>query len=281
MVPRLGAAASLCPTAGIGAPSATSPTDGLLSPPPLPPSDVESPPCVTRAANPSPGGAEWRRAALARLLLLGLVLPVAGDDDGVVALVRLEGELLERLELVGLQLLHLLGEDMLGGGGGVDAVGLDRDDRVAFVLEEERGVERDDARLVGLRDVGEDAVDHADEHPVLLRVARVLDDRDDVCALLRDVDQVAARAVGELDGVDAARLADEVRDVRDRRARRGAEVEHLRAGLHPDGVDPAEDGGGELGAERVPDAVLDLGLLLALALLHRDPLLAVHRVAHR
>jgi predicted xylose isomerase-like sugar epimerase len=54
---------------------------------------------------------------------------------------------------------------------------------VPIVLEEEVRVEGDDAGLVGLGDVGEDAVDHADEHAVLVRVARVLDDRDDVRAL--------------------------------------------------------------------------------------------------
>ena len=46
---------------------------------------------------------------------------VARDDYGVIALIRLEGELLERLELLGLQLVDLLGEDVLGGRGRVDA----------------------------------------------------------------------------------------------------------------------------------------------------------------
>ena len=37
--------------------------------------------------------------------------------------------------------------------------------------------------------------------------------------------------------------------------------EDLGAGRDVDGVDAREDGGGELGAEGVPDAVLDLFLL--------------------
>ena len=44
------------------------------------------------------------------------------------------------------------------------------------VLEEVLGVEADDARLVGLRDVREDDVDGGDEHAVFLGGAGVLDD---------------------------------------------------------------------------------------------------------
>ncbi len=64
--------------------------------------------------------------------------------------------------------------------------------------------------------------------------------------------------MGELDGVDRPLGADDVRDVRDRGARGGAEVEDLGAGRDVDGVDAREHGGGELGAEGVPHAVLDL-----------------------
>ena len=74
-------------------------------------------------------------------------------------------------------------------------------------------VESDDARLVGLRDVGEDGVHHADEHAVLLRVARLLDDGDDVGALLGHVDEVTAGAVRELNAVDDTLGADDVRAV--------------------------------------------------------------------
>ena len=55
--------------------------------------------------------------------------------------------------------------------------------------------------LIGLSHVGEDGVHHGHEHPVLVRVSRVLDDRHHVGPLLRHVDEVAARSVRELDGV--------------------------------------------------------------------------------
>mmetsp|Transcript_7365 Transcript_7365/g.18902 ORF Transcript_7365/g.18902 Transcript_7365/m.18902 type:complete len:299 (-) Transcript_7365:103-999(-) len=204
-------------------------------------------------------------------LLLGRH-PVASDDDGVVPLVRLERELLGRPEVLLLQLLHFPGKDGLGRDGGVDAVGLDGDDESALVLEEVLRVDRDNAGLVGLRHVGEDAVHHAHDHPVLGRVARILDDGHDVGTLLRHVDEVTPGTVRELDGVDDALGAHEIGDVRDGRARSRTEVEHLGSGLHVDFVEPAEDAGAQLGPEGVPDTVLRL---LALRSVHGDALLSV------
>ena len=121
---------------------------------------------------------------------------------------------------------------------------LDRDYEVAAVLEEELGVESDDPGLVGLGDVGEDAVDHRDEHAVLVGVPRVLNDGHHVSPLLRHVQQVAAgpegghkcdvtsmtchdEPVGELDGVDHALGPHHVGHVADGGAGGGAQVQHL------------------------------------------------------
>ena len=70
---------------------------------------------------------------------------------------RLKGELLVGLDHLELHLLDLGGEDDLGGCGRVNAVGLDRDDDVAVVLQEVVRVEADDTGLVRLGDVGEAA----------------------------------------------------------------------------------------------------------------------------
>ena len=56
------------------------------------------------------------------IILLGRA--VHADDDGVVALVGLEGDLLQGLHLLGAHLLNLAGEHGLGLSGGIDAVGL-------------------------------------------------------------------------------------------------------------------------------------------------------------
>ena len=116
-------------------------------------------------------------------------------------------------------------------------------------------------------------------------MAGVLDDGDDVGAAGGHVDQVAARAVRELDGVDGAGGADDVGDVRYRGAGGGTEVEHLGAGLHVDAIETAEDTRGQLAPEGVPDPVFGLGgdggavLFPRLAVLDRDALLAVDGLA--
>jgi hypothetical protein len=200
-------------------------------------------------------------------LILGFEFTINTHDDTVISLEGLKCDLLQRLQSVALHLLDLGGEDNGRGERRVDAVGLDGDDEVAVVLEEVLRVDGEDALLVRLRDVHEDDVDHRHQHAVLDGRARVLDDGDDVGAALAHLDEIAARAVGELDGVDGARRADDVGDVRDGRARRAAEVQDLAAGRHVDRLDAAVDGGRELRAVRVPHAVLLLlGVVLGDAL---------------
>ena len=88
-------------------------------------------------------------------------------------------------------------------------------------------------------------------------MTRILNNGDDVCAVGGHVDEVTARAVGELDGEDSALGSDNVSDVGDGSSRRSTEVEDLAARAHVDVVDTAENTGGQLASEGVPDAVLD------------------------
>lgn len=81
---------------------------------------------------------------------------------------------------------------------------LNGNDEVASVLEEVLGIDADNTGLVGLGNIGEDGVNHGHEHAVLERVSGILNNRDDVGSLLGSVDQITARTVGELDGVDHA-----------------------------------------------------------------------------
>ena len=205
------------------------------------------------------GSSQWATVLRLSGLLDGAV---DTDDDGVVALEGLEGDLLEGAETVLLHLVDLRGEDDGGLHGGVDAVSLDGDAVVAAVLEEVGGVDGKDTGLVGLGNIHEDAVNHGDEHAVLDGVAGILDDGDDVGAALGHLDEVTAGAVGELNSVDHTLGADEVGDVGDGGTGGTAEVEDLGAGAHVAGLDTVVDGGGKLGAVGVPEAVL---LLLALA----------------
>lgn len=76
----------------------------------------------------------------------------------VVTLIRLQRNLLDRLELRVFQFLHFGRKNGFRDGCRVDTAGFDGDDDVATVFEEGLCVVDDDTGLVGLRDVGEDDV---------------------------------------------------------------------------------------------------------------------------
>jgi len=212
----------------------------------------------------------WQENQSLRLGLLGRA--VDADDHSVIAVIRLEGQLLLGLKLVLLETVALGGVDDVGGGGGINAIGLDGDDELATVLQEHGSVERDDTGLIRLRDIGEDAIDHADQHAVAERLAGVLDDRDDVRALLGHVGKITSRAVRELNSINNAIRADHVRNMRNSGTRRTTQVQDSHTRLDRHVTDAADDRSSNLGTERVPHTVLDLLFIL----LNRNTLLAIH-----
>ena len=185
--------------------------------------------------------------SLVCLLILLFLLggTVLSNYHGVIALVGLQRKLLQRFEVLVLQFADFPAEDGLRRGGGIDTTGLDGDHAMSSVLEKVVRVEGHDAGLIGLGDVGEDAVDHTDEHAVFEGMARVLDDGDDVGARFGHVDEVAAGSVGELDGVDGTGGSDNVGHVRDGGAGRGTKIQYLGSRLDPDIIDTTKNGGSD------------------------------------
>jgi len=168
------------------------------------------------------------------------------SDHGVISLEGLKGKLLLGLDALLSHLLHLTGEDGLGGSSRVDTVGLDGNKNTTADLQEQVSVETDDTGLIGLGNIGEDAVDHADEHTVLERVTGVLDDGDDVGTVGSHVDKITAGTVRELDGVNGTSGSDDISNVRNRSTRSSTEVKDLAAGLHVDILETTEDTSGNL-----------------------------------
>lgn len=123
-------------------------------------------------------------------------------NHSVVSLERLQSELLLGLQPLLTHLLNLTGEDGLRCGRAVDTVGLDGHDDTTTVLQEKVGVEANNTGLVGLGNIGEDAVNHRDKHAVLERVTGVLDNRNDIGAVGSHVDEITARTVRELNSVN-------------------------------------------------------------------------------
>lgn len=202
----------------------------------------------------------------------------------MVTLEGFKGKLLLGLDAHLPQLGDFLGEDGLRCGSRVDTVGLDGDDDTTADLQEETSVETDNTGLIGLGNVGEDAVDHADQHTVLEGVTGILNNGDDVCAVGGHVDQITTRAVRELNCEDGSLRTNDIGNVGDGGTGSSTKVENLGSRAHVDVVDTTKDTGSQLGTEGVPDAVLDSrgsGILAVLGLLSTDAdaLLAIDALA--
>lgn len=164
----------------------------------------------------------------------------------MVTLEGLEGQLLLRLDLLLTHLLDLLSEHNLGLGCAVNTVGLDGDNDTTLGLEEHVGVQSDNTGLIGLGNIGKDDINHGHEHTVTERVTGILNDGDDVGAVSGHADQITARAVRELDGVDVTGGSDNISDVRNGGTGGTTNVENLGAGLHVDVIKTTENTSGQL-----------------------------------
>jgi hypothetical protein len=70
-----------------------------------------------------------------------------------------------------------------------------------------------EAHGILLLTIGEDDIDHADEHPVLCRVTGVLNNGDNVRPLLGHVDEISSTSVREFDSVYGSLGSDNVGNV--------------------------------------------------------------------
>ena len=177
-----------------------------------------------------------------------------------------------------------MGEHLLRRRSAVNTVGLDGDEHTTTALQEETSIQSDDTGLVRLGDIGEDAVDHWDEHSVLQGMTGVLDNGDNVGAASCHVDQVTAGSVRELDGVDCTSGANNVGNVRNGSSRSGTEVQNLLSWAHVDRLETTEDTSSQLASEGIPHTIFDLGgggvlVLVVAGCLDSDTLLAVDRLA--
>lgn len=214
-------------------------------------------------------------------LLLQTTSDVTADNDTVISLVRLQGQLLQRLDSLLSQLLNLSGEDSLGIDSRVNTVGLDGDDDTSLVLQEQVGVQSNNTSLIWLSHIGENSVDHTDQHTVLLWVTSIVNDRNDVRSLLGHADQLSTWSVRELNGVNHTLWANNVGNVGNRGTGGSTQVQDLLAWSNTQLIDTTHDTGSQLGSERVPHTVLNLGswgTLLFGWLVNRDSLLSVDRL---
>lgn len=207
---------------------------------------------------------------------------VTSGNHGVITLEWLQSQLLKWLHALLSHLLNLTSENGLWCGGRIDTVGLDGDENTTSDLEEEMGVQANNTGLIWLGNIGEDNIDHGNEHSVAEWVAGILDDWNDVGAVSSHVDQITAGSVGELNSENGTGWADDISNVGNGGSGGSTEVENLCSWLDEDLVETSKDASCDLGSERVPDSVLGLGgvwssvLIDAVGVLDRDTLLAVN-----
>ena len=73
-----------------------------------------------------------------------------------------------------------------------DITHLNGDDKVSLVLQEVGGIDGDYSGLIRLCHISKYDVHHAKQHPILMGMSGILDDRDDISPLLGHIDEVSA-----------------------------------------------------------------------------------------
>jgi hypothetical protein len=170
-------------------------------------------------------------------------------------------------------------------GCAVDTVGLDRHNDTTTGLQEQVGVQADNSGLVRLSNIGEDDINHADQHSVSQGVSGVFNNGDDVGAVGSHADQITARSVREFNSVDSSSRTNDISDVTDGCTASSTKVEHLGTGTHVDIIQTTKDTGSQLGTEGVPHTVFGLVVSWDLAVdgraggLDRDALFAINSLS--
>lgn len=132
----------------------------------------------------------------------------------MVAFIRLQVYLFDWPEFLLTESVDLLSEYLLRWDCRIDTACFDRDHKRATVLDKHGGIESQNSCLVRLGNVCKNDVHHRHKHAILLRMSCILDDRNDVCTLLRHVNEVTAGSLGKFNRINSASRANQVRDVR-------------------------------------------------------------------
>jgi hypothetical protein len=132
---------------------------------------------------------------------------------------------------------------------------------MAIVLQEMMSVECDDTSLIRLSNISKDDIDHRNKHTVLVRVTSIFNDWDNVRSLLSHVDQVTTRSVREFNSIDSTFGANDISNVRNGSSRSGTKIEDLLARSNVNVIYTTKDTGSNLGTERIPNTVFNLGTI--------------------
>lgn len=135
-------------------------------------------------------------------LLLRLVALVFSGNQTVVTLEGFQGKLELGLDGLSSHLLDFAGEHFSRRGSTINAVCLDGNENTAADLEEPVGIHGNNTGLIGLGNVGEDDIDHGNDHAIPSGLTGVLNNGNDVGSPRCHADEVTSRSGRELDCVD-------------------------------------------------------------------------------
>lgn len=133
----------------------------------------------------------------------------------MITLIRFEGELFLRFNTFLLKFLDFTSENCSSIDSRIDTISLDRNDNVSTSLKEIVSVKSDNTSLIGLGNIGENDINHTDEHAIFMRMTSVFNDGDDVRSLLGHVNEITTGTVREFDGINETSGTDNISNVRD------------------------------------------------------------------
>lgn len=118
--------------------------------------------------------------------------------------------------------------------------------------------------LIGLSNISKNNINHADEHAVLLWMAGIFNDRDDISALLGNIDKITAGTVGELDGIAETLGTNNIGNMRNGGTGCSTKVQDFHARCNMNMVKTTKNTSSKLGSERIPHTVFGLGSISVL-----------------
>ena len=73
---------------------------------------------------------------------------------------------------------------------------------MATIFEEIMCIVSNDTGLIGLGNIGENYIDHANKHPIFKGMPSILYDGNNIWALFSDIDEITSRSMTEFDSIN-------------------------------------------------------------------------------
>mmetsp|Transcript_9422 Transcript_9422/g.14216 ORF Transcript_9422/g.14216 Transcript_9422/m.14216 type:complete len:262 (-) Transcript_9422:101-886(-) len=127
------------------------------------------------------------------------------------------------------------------------------------ILQKVVTIQSDNSCLIGLCNIRKYDINHAYKHAVFQWVSCILNNGDNVGTCLGNIDEVTSRTVREFNCVNHSSWSNNVRNVRTRSSSCCSDIKNLGTRFDPDIINSSEYCCSDLGSERIPNTVFNLG----------------------